>query len=79
MKRSSAPSSQSLPAGKRGKFLAPFKANVNQFNRPNVVAGPGYRVVKGINTLQESKEKENENASIAGNNELVLFCLSLSF
>lgn len=65
MKRSSAPSSQSLPAGKRGKFLAPFKANVNQFNRPNVVAGPGYRVVKGINTLQESKEKENENASIA--------------
>ena len=61
MRRSSAPSYQSLQPAKRGKFVAPFKANVaqsnNDANKPLCVGAFSKRTTSG---LQKDRSEEKE-------------------
>ena len=66
MRRSSAPSCQSSQTAKRGKFVAPFKANAAQSNNaistPLSVSAFSERTTKGLQTEKFIEKKDITNS-----------------
>ena len=75
MRRSSAPSFQSLQPAKRGKFVAPFKGNVTQSSNGNVRPSLASAHFNSGKTFDEknTREKENNAENCSGNSIILVW------